>query len=331
METNWNQLIDRYLSGELSEEGQVAFEQMRKENSEFEETYQLHCLAIEGVKRNHQRMVIEQLGKSYHRLRKIKLISFIAALILVLGCIGYCIVNRPQNSKASTQSKSVHLTDRKANLSEERGDDIQKSEVGLVPFTTDATNSDDSFSDNAVRMNHISIHNITEKEQSQTQEEKLPTIYFESNKVMGTLSAPKDTQFKILEPSEERTHVPEFKISKVYASFPINKKVRKVQVAGKLGAIDSLNNFVIQPMYDSLELIDWNSMVKGKGESEVQIMFSVKSTSFQYAYFYLVKKEQLYYLFDVHFQLITPNGYDKIETSFVYEQLIKVQKTGNTD
>lgn len=94
METNWNQLIERYLNGELSAEGKLAFEQQLKENPELQKELDLHQLTQNLIKRAAIRNMVQQSGKSYH-FRKtlttagiIVLIVAIAALILFLKTSG---------------------------------------------------------------------------------------------------------------------------------------------------------------------------------------------------------------------------------------------------
>lgn len=94
MDTNWNQLIERYLNGELSAEGKLAFEQQLKENPELQKELDLHQLTQNLIKRAAIRNMVQQSGKSYH-FRKtlttagiIVLIVAIAALILFLKTSG---------------------------------------------------------------------------------------------------------------------------------------------------------------------------------------------------------------------------------------------------
>ena len=55
METNWNQLIERYLQNELSDEGKSAFEQELRINPELREELEMHQLIQSAAKRASQR------------------------------------------------------------------------------------------------------------------------------------------------------------------------------------------------------------------------------------------------------------------------------------
>lgn len=87
METNWNQLIERYLQNELSEEGRNAFEQELEINPELKEELELHRLIQSAAKRASQRNMIQQTGKLYMRNLRIKQFS-IGIAVAVATTIG---------------------------------------------------------------------------------------------------------------------------------------------------------------------------------------------------------------------------------------------------
>lgn len=66
METNWNQLIERYLNNELSAEGKTAFEAELKQNKELQKEFELHKLTTELIQRNSLRRLVRQSGKWFH-------------------------------------------------------------------------------------------------------------------------------------------------------------------------------------------------------------------------------------------------------------------------
>lgn len=105
METNWNQLIERYLQNELSEEGRAAFEQELQVNPELREELELHQLIRSAAKRASQRNLIKQTGKLYVRNLRIK--QFIAgAIVVAIGTIG--IIYWIQNSKQQVTDQPDH-------------------------------------------------------------------------------------------------------------------------------------------------------------------------------------------------------------------------------
>lgn len=80
METNWNQLIERYLNNELSAEGLVAFEAELQKNKDLQNEFELHQLTRELIQRSSLRTMVNQSGKWFH-FKKILLNSGIALVI----------------------------------------------------------------------------------------------------------------------------------------------------------------------------------------------------------------------------------------------------------
>ncbi len=66
MESNWNQLIERYLNNELSAEGKAAFEAELNQNTELQKEFELHKLTTELIQRNSLRRLVRQSGKWFH-------------------------------------------------------------------------------------------------------------------------------------------------------------------------------------------------------------------------------------------------------------------------
>ncbi len=84
METNWNQLIERYLNGELSAEGKAGFETELAKNPELKQEFELHKLTQEVIKRSSTRNMVQQSAKSYHfkkTLTNTGIVLLIAAVI----------------------------------------------------------------------------------------------------------------------------------------------------------------------------------------------------------------------------------------------------------
>ncbi|WP_430405331.1 hypothetical protein [Fluviicola sp.] len=86
METNWNQLIERYLNNELSAEGKTAFETELQKNTELQKEFELHKLTRQLIQRNSLRRLVKESGKWFHfkkLLLKSGLTLVIAAVIAV--------------------------------------------------------------------------------------------------------------------------------------------------------------------------------------------------------------------------------------------------------
>lgn len=100
METNWNQLIERYLQNELSEEGRSAFEQELQLNPELREELEMHQLIQSAAKRASQRTIIQQTGKSYLRNLRVKqfTIGVVVAVVAIAGIIYWTQSNKQQKT-----------------------------------------------------------------------------------------------------------------------------------------------------------------------------------------------------------------------------------------
>ncbi|WP_294674403.1 c-type cytochrome [uncultured Fluviicola sp.] len=93
METNWNQLIERYLNNELSAEGKTAFEAELKQNKELQQEFELHKLTTELIQRNSLRRLVRQSGKWFH-IKKLLIKAGIGVIIAgVLAASVYVILN----------------------------------------------------------------------------------------------------------------------------------------------------------------------------------------------------------------------------------------------
>lgn len=108
METNWNQLIERYLQNELSEEGKTAFEQELQINPELREELEMHQLIQSAAKRASQRTMVQQTGKLYLRNLRIKqfTIGIVGTAVAVAGII-YWINTRNDKTKPIVENASL--------------------------------------------------------------------------------------------------------------------------------------------------------------------------------------------------------------------------------
>lgn len=108
METNWNQLIERYLQNELSEEGKTAFEQELTTNEQLREELELHQLVQSAAKRASQRVMVQQAGKSYFRNLRIKQFT-IATVITIAATVGvvYWVQHEQAEKEAENQSEAI--------------------------------------------------------------------------------------------------------------------------------------------------------------------------------------------------------------------------------
>lgn len=107
METNWNQLIERYLNNELSAEGKTAFETELKQNKELQQEFELHKLTTEIIQRDSLRTLVKESGKWFH-LKKILINSGFALVIAgVLATALYLAVNWKDMSTHSNKPEQI--------------------------------------------------------------------------------------------------------------------------------------------------------------------------------------------------------------------------------
>lgn len=107
METNWNQLIERYLNNELSAEGKTAFEIGIQKNTELQKEFELHKLTQELIQRNSIRTLVEESGKWFH-LKKILINSGIALVVAgALASAVYFAVTWKGNSSDSDKTERL--------------------------------------------------------------------------------------------------------------------------------------------------------------------------------------------------------------------------------
>jgi cytochrome c2 len=102
METNWNQLIERYLNNDLSAEGKAAFETELQRNRGLQKEFELHQLTKELIQRSTLRTLVNQSRKWFH-LKKILINSGIALMIAgALATTVYFVASGNTSNKKET-------------------------------------------------------------------------------------------------------------------------------------------------------------------------------------------------------------------------------------
>lgn len=106
METNWNQLIERYLNNELSAEGRAAFEIELQRNAELQKEIELHKLTKELIQRNSLRTLVKQSGKWFH-FKKWLVKSGIA--LAIAGAVAVAVYIAVNHSESTSSGKKELL------------------------------------------------------------------------------------------------------------------------------------------------------------------------------------------------------------------------------
>ncbi len=110
METNWNQLIERYLENELSEEGRQAFEAELASNSELRDELEIHQTVRDGAARSAQRVQLASIGASYHRSVRMKQAGVAAAIVIGVGVTATVLFFGGKRSEKSVPKQEKPLT-----------------------------------------------------------------------------------------------------------------------------------------------------------------------------------------------------------------------------
>jgi len=100
MESNWNQLIERYLDGELSANGKEAFEAELSKSPSLQQELELHRLTQDLIRRSALRSVVVKRGK-FHHLKKT--ITNSAIVILVVATIATAVLLTTKTSPPTTE------------------------------------------------------------------------------------------------------------------------------------------------------------------------------------------------------------------------------------
>lgn len=153
METNWNQLIERYLQNELSEEGRLAFEQELEINPELREELEMHQLIQSAAKRAAQRNMIRQTGKVYLRNLRIKQFAMgvVVTAIATAGIVYWVqhkqAANEPQAQNAAIKESTEKLICRAVQITDQPNQTGGKS--SLIQPTDWQTKETGEFRTNA--------------------------------------------------------------------------------------------------------------------------------------------------------------------------------------
>lgn len=337
METNWNQLIDRYVSGELSADGKAAFEQMCATNHELEASLQAHLLIVDGLKRSAQRNLVREIGKTYHRTVRLKWIAGIAIVLLIASGIVYWLVKTlytdsvnieqmdafpTQTSKEETIQEQSEIFVAEVNDSTEVLERaISAREVHLEtgtgtssPVIRSASPMNNSTS-NDTEAGRAAMNNVKEQKPQ-------PLVLPQYETHSGTeKEALQSTVQLVTVPMEKDKHV-----LKKYPMTGANEQYQLFSVDGKYGMLDSAGTVLFEPVYDSIVIFDFSYANLVKAEKSERIFFRVKSIHYDYKYYIKVLQNNKWFLYTSDIRLITPDGFDELVELEANAGLLKVRK-----
>ncbi len=104
MENNWNQLIERYLNGELSADGKEAFEAELSKSPSLQQELELHKLTQDLIKRSALRTMVVKRGK-FHHLKKT--ITTTGIVVLIVAAIATAVLLTTGSSNPSSENSST--------------------------------------------------------------------------------------------------------------------------------------------------------------------------------------------------------------------------------
>lgn len=122
METNWNQLIERYLNGELSAEGEAGFETELAKNPELKQEFELHQLTRDVIKRASTRNLVQLSAKSYHFKKMLTNTGIVVLIVAVVTTAILLFTNNDSNSE-KPNSETEELIEQ--SLLEEMNQELQ--------------------------------------------------------------------------------------------------------------------------------------------------------------------------------------------------------------
>lgn len=109
METDWNKLIELYLSGDLSVEGKEAFEKELFYNTELQDELFTHRSIQQAAQRAHQRGLVVKAGTNYYFYKKLN--YFIIAAVILISALSLTYFLR-SNSEPKTESNVEFLVEK---------------------------------------------------------------------------------------------------------------------------------------------------------------------------------------------------------------------------
>lgn len=262
METNWNQLIERYLQNELSEEGRIAFEQELAGNEALREELELHQLIQSAAKRASQRVMVQQVGKSYFRNLRIKQFT-IAGALTIAATVGivYWVQTKKTEDKLPQINQSEVLSDKHdhSDLADE-----STNQPNLSGDKSSLIHSSDSCSDRFTDVKISATHRLKQVVTSGMNRSTIETNSLKSVSVkqgVDTASLPKPTTV-VLGYTEDRTHdevietkgLPEWtkkydsigKFNDLYCGYAL------VMDKAKFGFVDNNGKIFIPLVYDQI-------------------------------------------------------------------------------
>lgn len=101
METDWNKLIELYLSGDLSVEGKEAFENELLYNSDLQLELETHQDIQAAAKRAHQRDLVLKSSANYYFYKKLNYL--LIAVVVLISALSLTYFLR-SNSEPKTES-----------------------------------------------------------------------------------------------------------------------------------------------------------------------------------------------------------------------------------
>lgn len=319
MESNWNQLIDRYFAGELSEDGLDAFEQLRLTNAEFAESVELQKIALAGLKRMGQRSEIAAMARAYHFKQLLKKWLWIGTSVLIIAggiAMWYFAAKNKSvvkvNPKVNSTISYRHFSESqsKSNLADSTQQTVSTEKMKSY---TQQVNSGKQFVNNTADFK--SKHDVTQPviaHHVATLEKNEYAVQL-TNDVLES-----KVQSKVLNDSKF-TNCIEFPVPQQYSSYFEN---------GLIGLKDTLGNVVLKAYYDSISLFYTSFTSKYEVERYVRIITRVRSYSSSNMYFFAGFKNKKWYLISSDLKQLNSQGYDEFADAKLSDGLILVKNEG---
>jgi hypothetical protein len=177
METDWNKLIELYLSGDLSADGKEAFEKELLYNTELQDELFTHRSIQQAAQRAYQRDLVMKAGSNYYFYKKLN--YFIIATVILISALSLTYFLR-SNSDAKKESNVELLVEKnqKNNSKQTNNQDYSSHKNGNGNQTIDSAQTANEIEIDDSKIEDKALVNNTNKKffSSNSEENFVPNI-----------------------------------------------------------------------------------------------------------------------------------------------------------
>ena len=182
METDWNKLIELYLSGELSTEGKEAFEKELFYNSDLQDELFTHRSIQQAAQRAHQRDLVLKASSNYYFQKKVNYIILSTLILLTAITLTYFLLKKSDVKREST----VELTLEKDQETPSSEKNTQQASIGNEKSGNQEFGIPEISSDNS--MNYLNAEKNGSNLLTKTKNNTLSVWNFNTNSIISNFN-----------------------------------------------------------------------------------------------------------------------------------------------